>query len=873
MLITPFNSPPTPERYEHFRGAMYERENYPLYWFVRKVLSQVNFADPSQSALSQKAAEGVVVYALKGRSQLNSLILRELARRFGVPSPVYAHGVNMITWQPLPEALKALRLGIAQLWRRRNPEEESDYLKKLAMAGKSVIIHLGDSEFFDDEEADAALGQLIDAQREMPVPVYIVPELVTYGRRREKERESFFNILFGQIENVGGFRRMVTFLRYARKVFTLTVEPLNLSEYLEKNKNRSRLEMIEQIRRELIERIDEERESIVGPVLKSRPEMIQSTMDDPGVARKIDELGRRGKPSVPALRKEARKYLHEIASDYNEMFIELWEKLLSWLWNNIYDGVVLDQEGIVKIRNLSKKMPFVIIPCHRSHIDYLLLSYVFYKHNIQMPFVAAGTNLSFFPLGFIFRKSGAFFLRRTFRGNELYSEVFSGYLRTLIREGLPIEFFIEGGRSRTGKMVMPKYGILSMIIQAYLDGACDNMAAIPVYIGYDRIVEEKSYLKELGGAPKDTEKTADIIRSGKVLKKRYGHVYVNIGEPILLKEYLASQEKPVLQMSVEERQSLYRKIGYGLVLEIAKVAVVTPFSLVAAGLLSSDRRGITQDDLINTLNRFHDYLSYRNVRFAETFSNRAKAIQEALVLFEQSDLISRLGSEEEDEDVEAVVYSLEDDKRMNLEYYKNNILHFFLPISFVAVSMLAAGSDLISLNQLMVDYRFFKRLFRHEFIFDDSVDDAEEVKDVLSWLHRLDLVIAQERDGEAWLEMRGMARKRLRPFAGLIENYIESYWVVARGCGYLRKQPRPEKDFVKKLHRLGGKMHRMGEIRRAESLSQSNYINAITYLRNAEILRAVDPSDKADRKDSRTYALSGERSGLETLRRRLFKFL
>jgi len=118
-----------------------------------------------------------------------------------------------------------------------------------------------------------------------------------------------------------------------------------------------------------------------------------------------------------------------------------------------------------------------------------------------------------------------------------------------------------------------------------------------------------------------------------------------------------------------------------------------------------------------------------------------------------------------------------------------------------------------------------------------------------------------------------MARKRLRPFAGLIENYIESYWVVARGCGYLRKRPRPEKDFVKKLHRLGGKMHRMGEIRRAESLSQSNYINAITYLRNAEILRAVEPSEKADRKDSRIYALSGERSGLETLRRRLFKFL
>ena len=119
-----------------------------------------------------------------------------------------------------------------------------------------------------------------------------------------------------------------------------------------------------------------------------------------------------------------------------------------------------------------------------------------------MPFIAAGANLSFFPLGYVFRKSGAFFLRRSFRGNAVYSEVFAKYIATLLREGLPLEFFIEGGRSRTGKMVMPKYGLLSMVLQAYQEKYCDNFAAIPVYIGYDRVVEEKSYLQELTGVPK-----------------------------------------------------------------------------------------------------------------------------------------------------------------------------------------------------------------------------------------------------------------------------------------------------------------------------------------------------------------------------------
>ncbi len=154
-------------------------------------------------------------------------------------------------------------------------------------------------------------------------------------------------------------------------------------------------------------------------------------------------------------------------------------------------------------------------------------------------------------MGYIFRKSGAFFLRRSFKGNELYAEVFAKYIKVLLKEGLPLEFFIEGGRSRTGKMVMPKYGLLSVIIQAYQEKACDDLAAIPVYIGYDRVVEEKAYLQELGGAPKEKERATEMIKSSKLLRRRYGRVYMNVGEPLLLKSYLAAQEKPLEEMTVD----------------------------------------------------------------------------------------------------------------------------------------------------------------------------------------------------------------------------------------------------------------------------------------------------------------------------------
>jgi glycerol-3-phosphate O-acyltransferase len=423
-------------------------------------------------------------------------------------------------------------------------------------------------------------------------------------------------------------------------------------------------------------------------------------------------------------------------------------------------------------------------------------------------------------------------------------------------------------------MVMPKYGLLSMILQAFQEKACENLAAIPVYIGYDRVIEEKAYLKELGGAPKEKEKTTDMIRSGKLLRKRYGRVYMNVGEPILLKSYLAAQEKPIEEMTIAERQSLYRRIGYTIVGAINKVSVVTPFALTSSGLLCYDRRGISLGELREVLTLFFDYLSSQKVSFAMTFADREKAVGEALNLFDQSGLISRMGAEEEEEEeIEEIVYSLEDDKRMNLEYYKNNILHYFLPVSFVATSVLASPEDMVPVNRIRDDYAFFKRLFRHEFIFDDQKDDIEEIMETLSYLRDRGMIAGFDKEEKAWVEVKGRGRTNLLPFAGLIHNYMESYWVVVRGCYYLRKGPKAERDWLKNIRGLGERMYRKGEIRRAEALSQSNYQSAIRYLQDVNIISVAEVPEKGDKKFTRRYALTENKVQMESFRRRLFKFL
>jgi glycerol-3-phosphate O-acyltransferase len=860
---------------EYYSGCLYDRQDFLRFRPAKTFLSRVSIADEYVEKIKILASEGLVVYAIKQRSKLNSLIVHELAGRNDLPRPLYCHGMNMFFWQPLPMMLKYLWSSFLRRFGKKKKAHLANlaFLEREVAGGKSIIIHLGESEFIESTSSADAIFTLIKVQKKIDFPIFIVPVMVAYGRRREKENESLINILFGQSEHTGPLRRLITFMRYSNKAFVVPAEQVNLFHYLNENKDTPAETMIHDLRGELIDRIEEEKTSIVGPVLKSRAELIGMVLSDDTVNQFIDEYAAKEKKDREAVKKDARRYLYEIAADYNETFVELWDKVLTWLWNTVYDGVLLDMEGLAKIRNVSKKMPFVIIPCHRSHIDYLLLSYVFYKNNIQLPFVAAGNNMSFFPMGYVFRKSGAFFLRRSFRGNVVYAEVFAKYVATLLREGLPLEFFIEGGRSRTGKMVMPKYGLLSMVLQAYQEKYCDNFAAIPVYIGYDRVVEEKSYLKELTGTPKVQENTADMIKSSKVLRKRFGRVYINIGEPIIMKDYLEKREKQISQMSLEERQSLYRKIGYEIVLEINKVSVVTPFSMVASGLLSHDRRGISHEDLTDVLNEFYEYLFTKNVKFAVTFAHQGKAIADALNIFAQSGIISKIEAEEDEvEEMQEVVYSLEDDKRLNLEYYKNNILHFFVPLCFVATSMVNSNEDVMSLTHIMGDYKFLKRLLWNEFIFDERKDDVDEVNDVLAYLHSRHMLVPSEREGQVWIEVKGKGKIKLKPFAGLIHNYLESCWIVLRSCLYLKKTPHMEKDWLKKIRALGDRMYSKGEVLRAESLSQSNYLNVIRFLKDAELIGTAIKEEKGGKKEV-TYTPTENRAEMEVLRRRLFKFL
>lgn len=599
--------------------------------------------------------------------------------------------------------------------------------------------------------------------------------------------------------------------------------------------------------------------------MKSRKEMMKIVLAAPGLQRTIARIAGVGDGDEQACREKARKCFLEIASDYNERWLGVWERTLSRLWRNIYDDFIIDQDGIASIREITRRMPCVVLPCHRSHVDYLILSYIFYQHQIALPHVAAGDNMNFWPLGYIFRQSGAFFLRRRFQGDDLYADVFATYVETLLREGVPIEFFLEGGRSRTGKMVMPKYGMISMILRAYQDKVSDDIALLPVYLGYDRIIEEHSYLAELSGAAKKNESALDVIKHTKIMMHRYGRVYVNFGDPISLKSYFAAQTKSFAELTAAEQQVTYRDVGYRVVAEINRIATATPVAVVAAAILCHGGRETKGSVLAETFSAFHDYLMFRKVTLAPSLALKDKALAAAIQsVIEWGCLVHKEIPGETNGAADS--YLLPDDKRLRLEYYKNNIIHHFISLSFLATAILACPEAVIPFQLVREDYNFLKRIFSLEFMMEDDHD--HELAKVYGYLRLLNMLKKDEVKGD-W-ELEGGTRERLLPFSGLVRSYLESYLTAFAACSQFNNELEREKDQLNYIREWAERKYSRGEIVRAESISVANYANALKFLRGEGVISPA--SLRTEEKETGIGAVI-DKDRLATLQNHLIRLL
>jgi glycerol-3-phosphate O-acyltransferase len=794
-----------------------------LGWFLYRLFKRASIEETMIKDLKQMHRQGTVVYAIKYRGQLDYLLCHYNFRRRRLPYPKIAFDFNISMLLPFSQFLKVAFSQISHLfknWHFPNPYE-SGFFRNAILRGNTSLIFLVDPKGFFRHFVHAEhdhISFLLETQKEMERPIFIVPQLILYKKTPEKDRTGWTNIFFGYRDNPGVIRKAVLFFRYNRRAFIDFGRPLDLKEYVNGQPAlRPLQDMAMEVKQMLIESIDQQKRVILGPIAKSRQQVKELVLMDPAVRQKIEKKAAGNSKRLKQIKKEAGAYFDEIAADFNITYLQAGHRVISWPFKKMFEGVDIDPTELARVRQWARRGPVIYVPTHKSHIDYLMLDKVLFEHHMHIPRIAAGKNLAFWPVGHLFRKCGAFFIRRSFAGAKLYAAVFVKYLKILLEEGYPIGVFIEGGRSRNGKLVLPKTGFINMLLESYYEGVCEDLVFVPVSIIYDKIIEEESYLKEIGGGTKEQEGLKQLIKTRRFLKARYGKVYIRFDHPFSLRDYFSRTEGADKGTDV--------KLAFHLIRALNAVSLVTPLSLLATAILTNHRKGFLLSELLDTIETLMGFLKDYDVPMANTLSDPPRAVQETLSLLIRWKVLDLLEGADADEEV---FYYVGEERKLDLEYYKNSIIHFFIPHAFVAVSLLKGAEEVKTQPSIVSDYAFLKDLFKDEFVFDDEERLEEKVAFVIEYFVGSAFLSPSEQNAGYRITKFGF--DKLPIWAELAKTFLESYWIAAKSMAQQKIRGSKREDILKNMDYLGKRFHKSGLIDHVGALSRLNYKNAMTFI-------------------------------------------
>jgi glycerol-3-phosphate O-acyltransferase len=779
--------------------------------------------------------DAVVIYTLKNRSYFEYLFFHTRYRTEKVPVPELGFGLRPWLFQPLSRILRSALAHLHWLVSRHewlDPYAQG-YWRQELLNGRAAVLPLVQKHGFYRRFVKAhtdPLRFLIEMQQTTDRPIYLIPHLMFFSKHPEPSMPRLRDVLFGSEQRPGIIRRVLTLFRQPGKVFVEISQPLNLRRFIETSgahEHNPEYQAL-MLRRQLIFQHNRHRQSITGPVLKTHEEFKESILSGERLRDFMAHHCESRNHSLLEVRKQADSYLDEIAAKYNPSFVNFACIPVRWLLNTMYDGIVLDKEGLQRAKTMSQKGPLVLIPCHKSHMDYIILSYVLYMNNLPAPHIAAGKNLSFWPLGPLFRAGGAFFIRRSFSGAAVYSRIFAEYIHKLLEDGFNLELFIEGGRSRSGKLLMPKLGFLTLLLNAFRNGACEDMIFVPVFIGYDQVLEETAYLEEISGGKKEPESLFKVFQARRFLKRRYGKIYINFHNPISLRELLQTNDMDLAQMPSKEQNALCRNLGWRMINAIDQASVITPHALVASAALNCSSPRFTADDLMQIVEIYIALLSTRKARLTDTLLlDPPRACQQALENYIQRKIIELPASEKNVPPEEAQLI-LAPHKRLQLEYYKNNCIAFFVPAALTAATIMEKDAFQFSATDLHDRYRFLQNLFKYEFAFDLERSAEQFVRKSLKAFIDEAILIPHPTMPDTY-QITSVGFRKLKLLTRFLLTYFESYWVV---LNYFKQTPRSEsngKDRLKKIQSMGKVMLKNHEVVLPESLSNINFDNGISF--------------------------------------------
>ncbi len=593
-----------------------------------------------------------IVYVIERYGLSDTLILEEACKEAGLPSP-YAAAEKL----PIKRRSAVVTLSRRpRVFGKRPHPTRSEMLSRLADFLRA------------DPTADVRL---------VPVSIFV-------GRAPDRE-SGWFSVLFS--ENwvvVGRFRRLLALLLNGRDTIVQFAAPVSMREAIQDQAEFAPERGVRKLQRLLRVHFRRIRAVVIGPDLSHRRTVVDALLNADPVRAAIEATASKEGIRQDQARERARKYAMEIAADYSHPVVRSISFMLKAFWNKLYDGI--DVHHFDTLRSVAPGHEVIFVPCHRSHVDYLLLSYQLLVNGVAIPHIGAGINLNMPVIGPILRRGSAFFLRRTFKGDALYSTVFREYISQLFARGVSLEYFIEGGRSRTGRLLAPRGGMLSMTLRSFLRESRRTVVFQPVYIGYEKIMEGNTYIGELSGKPKEKESLLGLFRAFGALKQHYGRVALNFGEPIFLRPLLddvAPDWETATQDPEAKPEWLNRavdRLATRILENVNRAAHVNPINLLAISLLSTPKHAMTEADLTAQLDLCKALL------IELPYSNRVTMTDLSaggiIAYGEKMGWITRVAHPLGD------VIGVDDEPGVLLSYFRNNVTHLFVPAAWVACCFL-----------------------------------------------------------------------------------------------------------------------------------------------------------------------------------------
>ncbi len=806
--------------------------------FARRYLDSIHYPPEMAARIRKLAQQGVVVYVHRTQNIAEHLALQRAVYRHELPVARFTGGLNVATVQPWWRFPREKRTGTRadnQL-RLLRTCVEAGFSAQLFLRRPLTLINAKTAQRID------YVAALIDLCKERDLPIFLVPHFLALRSEPGKFEPTAADAIFGSADAPGTLRALAR-LMLSRNVARFEVsEPISLRAFLhQQGKDLPTAALAKKVRWSILHHLARIERIAHGPPLKSPARMREDVFKDALLQKAIGEQATKRGVTRERVRREAEKMYEEIAAKPDFDWARMMDKLLRLIWRVIYDGLIINKTDIARIRQAARDGPLVLVPSHRSHVDYLVMSQAFLWNGLLPPYVAAGNNLNFFPLGPILRRGGGYFIRRTFHGEPLYPHVFRAYVRRLYREGFTQEFFIEGGRSRTGKTLAPKLGMLRMLIDAYLESRQPDAVFVPASIAYEKIIEAGAYSRELKGGEKEAESATALIRTAGVLTSRYGRVFITFHDPISLRTFLrrhGTTKEELLKGTEEERRHLVQTLAFRIVYGINSAVQITPNALLCLVLFGFRGRGIEREELAQTIDIALAHImdqSEGKARLSPGLDHAPMAAVEAAVALLMADKSIT---------VETVAgrtfYRAAPSGFLELEFYKNNIIHFFVPEAILATAMRAAGArpgrpvDRAEVKALTLQ---FSRVFKFEFIFREGDFTtlfrqtlARADKNGVLDIEDTTLTLRDEKDAKRWGAFS----------ANLVSNFVDTYWSVAKNLRTALPGAAHKKALTQSLLEHARADLIAEDIVCPEAVSKANIENCLQLLVDQQILLTGD---------------------------------